>query len=105
LAREAPASADAMRELALFAYRFNRPAETIELLGELDPDRGLMKHCNCYWTILTQAYHMLGEALVHGSGFEHIMVVKSRSGVATDEVSETEPIQVRESPIPDSQLA
>jgi hypothetical protein len=44
-------------------------------------------------------------ALVHGSGIRCIMVVKPRSGVATDEVSQTEPVHVRELPIPDSQLA
>ncbi len=42
-----------------------------------------------------------GEALVHGSGFRCIMVVKPRSGVGTDEVSETQPVQVRKIPIPD----
>jgi hypothetical protein len=44
-------------------------------------------------------------ALVHGSGSWRIIVAMPGSGAATDEVSETEPVQVRESTIPDSQLA
>ena len=50
-------------------------------------------------------FHGYAAALVHGSGLRRIMVVKPRSGVATHEVSETELVQVREIPIPDSQLA
>jgi hypothetical protein len=46
----------------------------------------------------------LGTALVHGSGFRCIIEAMPRSGVATDEVPETEPVQVREIPVPDSQL-
>ena len=38
----------------------------------------------------------LHRALVHGSGSWHIVVTIPRSGVATDEVSETEPVQVRD---------
>jgi hypothetical protein len=44
-------------------------------------------------------------ALVHGSGFRRIMVVKFRSGVTPDEVSETQPVQVREIPEPVSPRA
>jgi len=45
------------------------------------------------------------EALVHGSGFRCIMVVNPRARVATDELSQAEPVQVREIALPDSQLA
>lgn len=61
MARSAPGSNSATHELALFAYRFNRPAEAVGLLGELDPDRGVLRHCGCYWPVLTAAYHMLGD--------------------------------------------
>jgi tRNA A-37 threonylcarbamoyl transferase component Bud32/tetratricopeptide (TPR) repeat protein len=61
MVQASPGSDDAKRELALFAYRVNRPGEAIEVLVELDPDRGVMKHCNCYWPTLIGAYHMLGD--------------------------------------------
>jgi Tfp pilus assembly protein PilF len=60
-AQEAPGSDVAKRELAILAYQLNRPGEAIEHLRELDPDRGYMKHCDCYWPVLTQSYHMLGD--------------------------------------------
>jgi hypothetical protein len=45
-------------------------------------------------------------ALVHGSGLCDMMVVLGpRPGVATHEVPEAESVEVREVPIPDSQLA
>jgi DNA-binding SARP family transcriptional activator/TolB-like protein len=59
-AEQAPGSDIAKRELSLLAYQMNRPREAIERLGELDPDRGLMKHCRCYWPAVAKAYHMLG---------------------------------------------
>ncbi len=46
----------------------------------------------------------LCRALVHGSRFRRIIVVKPRSGVATDAVSETEPVRVREIPLPDIRI-
>jgi tetratricopeptide (TPR) repeat protein len=61
MAREAPGSDDARHEVALFTLRLNRPREAIELLRELDPDRGLMKQWCCYWQFLSGAYHMLGD--------------------------------------------
>jgi tetratricopeptide (TPR) repeat protein len=57
----APGSDDARRELALNALRLNRPREAIELLSEIDPDRGLMKQSAQYWRALGVAYHMLGD--------------------------------------------
>ncbi|UCG88303.1 MAG: protein kinase, partial [Gemmatimonadota bacterium] len=61
MTQAAPGSDDARREVALFAGRLNRPGEAIELLGELDPDRGLMKQWGEYWIALGIAYHMLGD--------------------------------------------
>ena len=37
-------------------------------------------------------------ALVHGSGFRRIMVVKHGAGVTANEVSEADPVQAREVP-------
>ncbi|UCG85547.1 MAG: tetratricopeptide repeat protein, partial [Gemmatimonadota bacterium] len=61
MVEEEPGSEQAKRELAILTYRINRPAAAIEILGELDPDRGLMKHCNCYWPLQQNAYLMLGD--------------------------------------------
>ena len=61
MADAAPGSDDAKREVALFTYRLNRPRETLKLLGELDPDRGLMKRWWEYWNYVTAAYHVLGD--------------------------------------------
>jgi tetratricopeptide (TPR) repeat protein/tRNA A-37 threonylcarbamoyl transferase component Bud32 len=61
LAQQAPGSDNAKRELAFYALHSNRPGEVIEILKQVDPDRGVMKHCNCYWGFLTHAYHMLGD--------------------------------------------
>lgn len=48
---------------------------------------------------------MVAAALVRGSGFRRIMVVKPRAGVATDEVPKPPPAKIRQIPLPDSQLA
>jgi tRNA A-37 threonylcarbamoyl transferase component Bud32/tetratricopeptide (TPR) repeat protein len=63
MAHAAPGSDDAKREVALFALRLNRPGEAIELLRDLDPDRGLMKQWGegAYWGYLSVAYHRLGD--------------------------------------------
>jgi tetratricopeptide (TPR) repeat protein len=61
MAQAAPGSDDARREQALFTIVSNRPREGIELLRELDPDRGIMKQWWEYWVRLAGAYHMLGD--------------------------------------------
>jgi tetratricopeptide (TPR) repeat protein len=61
MTRVAPGSDNAKTELAMYAYRLNRPAEVIERLRELDPQRGILRYCDCYWPALTFAYHMLGD--------------------------------------------
>ncbi len=44
-------------------------------------------------------------ALVQGSGLRRtMMVIRPRRGVTTDEVSETQPVQVREVPVLGSEL-
>ncbi len=57
----APGSDDARRELARWTLGSNRPREAIELMRELDPDRGLMKEWWGYWEDLANAYHLLGD--------------------------------------------
>jgi tetratricopeptide (TPR) repeat protein len=61
MAQAAPGSDDATREVAIFTVRLNRPREAIEILRELDPDRGLMKQWWGYWRWLAQAYHLVGD--------------------------------------------
>jgi tetratricopeptide (TPR) repeat protein/tRNA A-37 threonylcarbamoyl transferase component Bud32 len=61
MAQAAPGSDDARREVALFAYRLQRPREAIRLLRELDPDHGLMKLWWGYWSYLSDAYYSLGD--------------------------------------------
>jgi tetratricopeptide (TPR) repeat protein len=57
----APGSDDARKDVALCALRINRPAEAVERLRELDPDRGLISRWESYWFYLASAYHMLGD--------------------------------------------
>jgi len=63
MARQAPGSDNAKGELATALGRVNRPAEKIQVLSELDPDRGLMKRSGAagYWMSLSYAYHRLGD--------------------------------------------
>jgi TolB-like protein/tetratricopeptide (TPR) repeat protein len=61
MAEAAPGSDDAKREVANFALYRNRPGEAIELLRQLDPDRGLIKHSVYYWAYLSMAHHMVGD--------------------------------------------
>ena len=61
MAQAAPGSDDAKREVAAFTWRLNRPAEAIELLRELDPDRGLVKQWSNYWGWIAAFHHMLGD--------------------------------------------
>ncbi len=61
MARAAPDSDDARREVASIALAINRPREAIQLLGELDPDRGMTRHWAQYWFRLSAAYHVLGD--------------------------------------------
>jgi tetratricopeptide (TPR) repeat protein len=61
MAQAAPGSDDAKREVALFAWALNRPRESIRLLRELDPDRGLMKQWGEYWDVLSHVYRALGD--------------------------------------------
>jgi len=56
----APGSDDAKREVSNWAGWLNRPGEKMQLLTELDPDRGLMRRWRDYWDYLADAYHMLG---------------------------------------------
>lgn len=41
--------------------RVNRPQEAVEILEGIDPTRGWMKQWLPYWSMLTQARHMLGD--------------------------------------------
>lgn len=42
------------------ALALNRPAEALEDLLALDPDRGLMRGWSSYWVQFSHAYHLLG---------------------------------------------
>ncbi len=46
--------------LARLGVMTNRPAEAVEALRALDPDRGAMRGWAQYWTQLTHAHHLLG---------------------------------------------
>jgi DNA-binding SARP family transcriptional activator/TolB-like protein len=46
---------------ALSAHQANRPAESVESLRRLDPERGFMRGFVAYWTDLTSSHHLLGE--------------------------------------------
>ncbi|KPK57045.1 MAG: hypothetical protein AMS21_11985 [Gemmatimonas sp. SG8_38_2] len=61
MAQAAPGSDNAKKEAAVTALMVNRPGEAVELLRQLDPDRGLTKQWWEYWPLLGFAYHMLGE--------------------------------------------
>jgi len=61
MAQEAPGSDDAQRELAQQLMRLNRPAAAIQVITQLDADRGLMKKLGGYWGLVSSAYHMLGD--------------------------------------------
>jgi tetratricopeptide (TPR) repeat protein len=54
----APGSDDAKRQLAMQAAS---PGQSIRLLGELDPDRGLMRQWGNYWCVLSNSYYELGD--------------------------------------------
>jgi tetratricopeptide (TPR) repeat protein/predicted Ser/Thr protein kinase len=57
----APGSDDAKRELALWTFwGLNRPGEAVQLLRELDPDRGLLTEWSDYWSVLGEAYYVSG---------------------------------------------
>jgi tetratricopeptide (TPR) repeat protein len=57
----APGSDDAKRELSQMAGALNRPGEQVDLLRELDPDRGLMRLWDEYWEHLSWGYYRLGD--------------------------------------------
>jgi len=61
MAQAAPGSDNARWELALALIRLNRPAAAIQVITQLDPDRGFMKKLGGYWGVLSSAYHMLGD--------------------------------------------
>jgi tetratricopeptide (TPR) repeat protein/TolB-like protein len=57
----APGSDDARREVGLTAQRINHPAESKQLLEQLDRQHGLLKQWDEYWGFLNNANHMLGD--------------------------------------------
>ena len=48
-------------KLAWTANRLGRPREAVELLSQVDPERGWLAHWEAYWSQLTQALHALGD--------------------------------------------
>jgi TolB-like protein len=61
LVAASPGSVDARREAALSALRVLRPREALRRLGELNPERGLMRNWGEYWFVVTWAHHLLGQ--------------------------------------------
>ncbi len=71
---DAPRAYQAMRRLAelgpgsrasynvgLLALSMNRPADAVDALTAVDPDRGELRGWAQYWTQLAHGYHLLGE--------------------------------------------
>ncbi|MEO7986979.1 MAG: BTAD domain-containing putative transcriptional regulator, partial [Gemmatimonadales bacterium] len=61
LTRLAPASTEGFTLAADVALRLNHPREAMELLGKVDPERGLLLIAPYYWYTATQALHSLGD--------------------------------------------
>lgn len=51
----------AVYNYAFAAQQLNRPQEAIDVLGQLDPERGAMRGWVGYWNVMSGAYHMLGD--------------------------------------------
>jgi DNA-binding SARP family transcriptional activator/TolB-like protein len=47
-------------QVAREALRLNRPAEAVEVLRSLHPERGELREYAGYWTLLAETYHLLG---------------------------------------------
>jgi len=61
MVERAPGSINARREAALSALRVLRPREALTGLGELDPERGLIRQWPEYWSPVAWSHHILGE--------------------------------------------
>ncbi len=48
---------------AAAAIRVNRPAEAIEILSRIDPDRPDVRGWMLYWRNLALGYHLLGDTI------------------------------------------
>lgn len=48
-------------KLAVVAFLLNRPQEAVELLSEVDPERGWLATWQSYWIFLSGSRHMLGQ--------------------------------------------
>jgi len=55
-----PGSVDARREAAISALRVLRPREALRRLEQLDPERGLMREWESYWSAAAWGLHLLG---------------------------------------------
>ena len=61
LTRLAPASTEGFTLAADVAVRLNHPREALSLLGQVDPERGLLLVAAYYWYTSTLALHALGD--------------------------------------------
>ena len=52
---------EVLAQLGREAIFFNHPRHAVEVLEQLDPERGWMPSWTPYWRRLTEAYHMLGD--------------------------------------------
>jgi tetratricopeptide (TPR) repeat protein len=48
-------------KLAQAAYTLNRPQEAVDLLSQVDPERGWLVHWELYWQLLARSRHWLGQ--------------------------------------------
>ena len=63
------------------ALQVNRPAEAVSILTRMDPDRGPLLGWMYYWSVLTVAYHLLGE---HQKGLRTAQRARERFGATLD---------------------
>lgn len=57
---------EVLAQLGREAIFFNHPRHAVEVLEQLDPERGWMPSWTPYWRRLTEAYHMLGDHVREG---------------------------------------
>jgi predicted Zn-dependent protease/TolB-like protein len=62
--------------------RLNRPAEAVEFLLGLDPTRGEMRGWMGYWSMLTRAYHLLGDHEAEEETARRARALNPRAGLA-----------------------
>jgi tetratricopeptide (TPR) repeat protein/TolB-like protein len=62
--------------------RLNRPAEAVEFFLGLDPTRGELRGWMAYWSMLTRAYHLLGDHEAEEETARRARALNPRAGLA-----------------------